>query len=208
MIIACAECGKRYQVADKVAGRKVRCKNCQNVFVAEAQAGPAAEEAPPPAQPNRIPAAGGPSPDWFDEAMADSGPPPARSAAAPAAPTGTNPIETEETRLGSFLKPAYALVLTANNDLERYPIDAQIAWMRQALVDWLAKRGPKAAVLDFWWMGSDASLARQFAQRAQQLICENFPNADLLEQMSVEVKYMDPEREELVEQELHRVPRG
>jgi predicted Zn finger-like uncharacterized protein len=204
VIVACPTCGKRYKVADKAAGRKVRCTSCQGVFLAEAQTGPAAQEAPPP-PPNQIPAAGGPSPDWFDEAMSDSGPPPARGAAVPTAPTGTNPIETEETRLGSFLKPAYALVLTANGDLDRYPIHVQIAWMRQALVGWLAKRGPKAAVLDFWWMDSDATVARRFVQAAQQLICEDFPNAQLVAQMSIEVKYMDPEREELVEQELQRV---
>lgn len=45
--IQCPKCAKRYQVADAVAGKQVRCQQCQTAFVAAATP-PAAAAAPAP----------------------------------------------------------------------------------------------------------------------------------------------------------------
>lgn len=44
--IQCPKCAKRYQVADAVAGKQVRCQQCQTAFVAVATPPPAAAPAP------------------------------------------------------------------------------------------------------------------------------------------------------------------
>ena len=45
LVIQCPNCSKRYQVADAVAGKQVRCQQCQTAFVAAASA-PAPAVAP------------------------------------------------------------------------------------------------------------------------------------------------------------------
>src|SRR5688500_7349640 len=49
LVIHCPKCSKRYQVADNVAGKQVRCQQCQTAFTATAPlaaAGPLAPQNP------------------------------------------------------------------------------------------------------------------------------------------------------------------
>jgi hypothetical protein len=43
--VGCAQCGKKYRVDDKLVGKKIRCKNCQNVMRVEGEAAGVAVEA-------------------------------------------------------------------------------------------------------------------------------------------------------------------
>jgi DNA-directed RNA polymerase subunit RPC12/RpoP len=47
--IACTKCGKQIKVGEAVLGKKIRCKDCQNVFVAQKPAATARAAAAPPA---------------------------------------------------------------------------------------------------------------------------------------------------------------
>lgn len=45
--IACTKCGKQLKVGEAVLGKKIRCKDCQNVFVAQKPAATARAATPP-----------------------------------------------------------------------------------------------------------------------------------------------------------------
>jgi hypothetical protein len=44
--VGCAQCGKKYRIDDKFIGKKIRCKNCQNVMRVEGEAAGAVAAAP------------------------------------------------------------------------------------------------------------------------------------------------------------------
>ncbi|MFA9479725.1 zinc-ribbon domain-containing protein [Phycisphaerales bacterium AB-hyl4] len=46
MKVTCPNCDKSYQLADHLAGRRVKCKTCQHVFVAQAEMAAVAVPAP------------------------------------------------------------------------------------------------------------------------------------------------------------------
>src|SRR5262245_57638309 len=50
----CPDCGEKYNLADRQAGKKVRCKKCQNTFTVEAPAGDRQEPSRPPAPPDSL----------------------------------------------------------------------------------------------------------------------------------------------------------
>ena len=49
--IACDQCGKQYTVADELAGKRAKCKECGNTLVIAPPQAPAASD-PPPADPS------------------------------------------------------------------------------------------------------------------------------------------------------------
>jgi predicted Zn finger-like uncharacterized protein len=93
LVIQCPQCAKRYQVADHVAGKHVRCQQCQTSFAARPAPTPATAPLAPP-DPFALPAA--PSP--LGPAVNPLGAPAAGSLARPVAsspgfwqPGTTNP---------------------------------------------------------------------------------------------------------------------
>ena len=80
LTIACPECGKQMKAPAELAGKKVRCKACGEVFPVSGSPAKAAPQAAPKAAPKAAPqAAPPPKPsrpdlDDFDEEMGDGKP--------------------------------------------------------------------------------------------------------------------------------------
>src|SRR5438552_731201 len=53
VLVACPTCSRQLRVGDQLQGRKVKCPNCQNVFLAEPAGEP--EPAVPPPPPRKAP---------------------------------------------------------------------------------------------------------------------------------------------------------
>ncbi len=57
--INCSSCGKHYQAADHMAGRRVRCKNCGNTFQLLADGADASQPYRPPGDTGVVPSPNG-----------------------------------------------------------------------------------------------------------------------------------------------------
>src|SRR5262245_6865739 len=93
IVIACPRCAKRYDIADSVQGKRVRCQQCGNVFTAEAtpdpsSAAPSLPASSPPKPRPLVPAA---MPQSLDLLATDLSQLPAMPSS-PALSSGANPL--------------------------------------------------------------------------------------------------------------------
>lgn len=76
LVIQCPSCSKRYQVADAMAGKQVRCQQCQTAFTVTGSAAAPTANKPPPSDPY---AAGDPFPGVDLGSLPSVVPPPGHS---------------------------------------------------------------------------------------------------------------------------------